>query len=71
MFKCRVCGKLNLSKDKQKTKVCVFCGAKNDLSRVRILAKGLNRFEARQTISRLKVYEAKPKFLKQDRIKRV
>ncbi len=50
-----------MSKEGQKTKLCAFCGAKNNLSRVRVLAKALNHSEARQVISKLKVYEVKAK----------
>lgn len=61
IFKCKTCGKLNISKEGQKTKLCAFCGAKNNLSKVEVLAKALDRFKARQTILKLKVYEAKTK----------
>lgn len=59
IFKCRVCGKINMAKENQKIKTCVFCGKKNKLFKVKVLAKAQNQFEAKKTISKLKILDAK------------
>ena len=47
-----------MAKDEQKTKICAFCGTKNKLLKVKILAKASSIKEAKQTILNLKVHES-------------
>ncbi len=58
IFRCSTCGKINMAKDEQKTKICAFCGTKNKLLKVKILAKASSIKEAKQTILNLKVHES-------------
>ncbi|MCX8176316.1 MAG: DUF1922 domain-containing protein [Candidatus Bathyarchaeota archaeon] len=57
MFKCSSCGKVNMVKAGQKSKHCVFCGLRNNLAKVRILALASTLNEAKEKIKSLKSSE--------------
>jgi len=58
MFRCSSCGKVNMAKVGQKNKRCVFCGLKNNLTKVKILALASTIDEAKEKIKSLKFSEA-------------
>ncbi|MHA1333620.1 MAG: DUF1922 domain-containing protein [Candidatus Odinarchaeia archaeon] len=60
IFKCMNCHKLNLAKNGQKTRLCPFCGSKNQISKVNILFRVNNAEEAVSIIRAMKL----PKDLK-------
>ncbi|MGP3666897.1 MAG: DUF1922 domain-containing protein [Candidatus Bathyarchaeota archaeon] len=50
MFKCSSCGKVNMAKAGQKSKYCVFCGLRNNLAKVRVLALASTLDEAKKKL---------------------
>ncbi len=52
VFRCRKCGRHLYASESAKTKTCV-CGYRNDLKRVRKLARAETEFEAGEIVRRL------------------
>ena len=54
IVKCPKCGGYMLSVQKQKTKICPYCGAHVNLQRAQKVASADNPFEASEMLRRLK-----------------
>jgi acetyl-CoA carboxylase beta subunit len=54
IVKCPKCGGYMLSAQKQKTKICPYCGAHVNLQRAQRMASADNPFEASEMLRRLK-----------------
>ncbi|AEA47314.1 DUF1922 domain-containing protein [Archaeoglobus veneficus] len=52
VFRCRKCGRYLYAKESTKTKMCV-CGCRNNLKRVRKLARAETELEAGEIVRRL------------------
>ena len=52
--KCPKCGGYLLASQKQKTKICPYCGAKINLQKVQLIASAKDSFEASEILRRLK-----------------
>ena len=59
IIQCYSCGQLLLAKAGQKTKVCTYCGARLNLSRVKILSRVGTAREASETVRALKRKQVK------------
>ncbi len=54
VFRCRGCNRLVLGRRGQKTRLCGYCGRRNDLSEREVEAEASTPREARQIIAALK-----------------
>jgi len=57
IVKCPKCGSYMLTKQKQKTKICPYCGANVNLQRAQRIAATNTAFEASEILKKLKSQE--------------